>query len=195
MPLESTAYLAIDVETANSDPASICQIGLALFRDGELAQTWRRLVDSGQTFDALNTSMHGIAERDMRKAVPLKAVLEPLLRLTAGKIVASHTNFEQVALDLAAEAASLPPFGARWLDVSMVARRTWPEVAQRGCELANLCAMIGIEAGKPNDALEAAVASGKVLAAACKQSGHGPRQWHDMLGRNRIAATGLTGTG
>ena len=33
-------FVSVDVETANSDRASICQIGIAVFKDGKLVDEW-----------------------------------------------------------------------------------------------------------------------------------------------------------
>jgi len=38
-------FVAIDVETANADMASICQIGIARFADGLLTSEWETYVD------------------------------------------------------------------------------------------------------------------------------------------------------
>jgi len=38
-------FVAIDVETANSDMASICQIGIAKFENGILVEEWVSLVN------------------------------------------------------------------------------------------------------------------------------------------------------
>lgn len=37
-------FVAIDVETANADMASICQIGLAKYKDGVLEKEWSSLI-------------------------------------------------------------------------------------------------------------------------------------------------------
>ena len=55
-------FVAIDVETANADMASICQIGIAQFRDGTLAEEWKTYVDPQDHFDIMNVSIHGIDE-------------------------------------------------------------------------------------------------------------------------------------
>jgi DNA polymerase III epsilon subunit-like protein len=39
-------FVAIDVETANPDMASICQIGLAWYRDGALTEEWKSYIDT-----------------------------------------------------------------------------------------------------------------------------------------------------
>jgi DNA polymerase-3 subunit epsilon len=46
-------FVAIDVETANPDFASICQIGLARFKDGQLVDTWEALIDPDDYFDGI----------------------------------------------------------------------------------------------------------------------------------------------
>jgi DNA polymerase-3 subunit epsilon len=38
-------FVAIDVETANPNMGSICQVGLARFVNGQLAEEWCTLVD------------------------------------------------------------------------------------------------------------------------------------------------------
>jgi len=44
-------FVALDVETANADLSSICQIGIATFRDGKLADSYVSLVDPDDYFD------------------------------------------------------------------------------------------------------------------------------------------------
>ena len=55
-------FVALDVETANSDLASICQIGLVDFRDGHMVKSWEWLIDPEDYFDEINVSIHGIDE-------------------------------------------------------------------------------------------------------------------------------------
>ena len=56
-------FLAVDVETANADYSSICQIGIAKFVDGELIERWVSLINPETYFDPFNTSIHGISEK------------------------------------------------------------------------------------------------------------------------------------
>ncbi len=53
-------FAAVDVETANADLGSICQIGVALFRDGAHVHSWSSLVDPEDYFDTINVSIHGM---------------------------------------------------------------------------------------------------------------------------------------
>ena len=52
-------FIAIDVETANADMSSICQIGIAKFRDGKLSGEWVTYLDPQTYFDEMNISIHG----------------------------------------------------------------------------------------------------------------------------------------
>lgn len=55
-------FVAIDVETANADMASIYQIGVARFIGGALADEWTTYIDPEDYFDRRNVSIHGIDE-------------------------------------------------------------------------------------------------------------------------------------
>lgn len=61
-------FVAIDVETANSDMSSICQIGLVRYVNGNLLEEWKTYVDPEDFFDPINISIHGIDESIVRSA-------------------------------------------------------------------------------------------------------------------------------
>jgi DNA polymerase-3 subunit epsilon len=58
-------FVAIVVETANADMASICQIGVAKYSDGKLIKEWSSLVDPEDYFDFINVDIHGITEEEV----------------------------------------------------------------------------------------------------------------------------------
>jgi hypothetical protein len=55
-------FVAIDVETANANMASICSIGTAAFEDGVLTNEWYSLIDPQDYFAGMNVSIPGIDE-------------------------------------------------------------------------------------------------------------------------------------
>jgi hypothetical protein len=91
-------FVAIDVETANPDFGSICQVGVAAFRDGTLHDTWESLVDPEDHFDEMNVAVHGIDESAVRGAPKWQTVYELLAPWFQGHVVASHTPFDRAAL-------------------------------------------------------------------------------------------------
>lgn len=162
-------FVSIDVETANADMGSICQIGIAKFVDGQLVGEWASLVDPEDYFDGMNVSIHGIDSHMVigkPKLPELHAVLESHLD---GAITVCHTHFDRVAVGQALGKYSLPPFANSWLDSARVVRRTWQDLAWKGYGLANVCKRIGYEF-KHHDALEDAKAAGFVLLAALQHS-------------------------
>ena len=66
---EPMRVVAIDVETANADMASICAVGAATFEHGRLVSEWYSLVDSDDYFDPMNVAIHGIDENAVRGAL------------------------------------------------------------------------------------------------------------------------------
>jgi len=73
-------FVAIDVETANADLASICQVGVAVFRNGSVVDSWSSLIDPQAYFDDINISIHGIDEEAVRGAPTWRQIADTLPR-------------------------------------------------------------------------------------------------------------------
>lgn len=169
-------FISIDVETANADMASICQIGAAHFVDGVLAEEWETYIDPEDYFDGINVSIHGIDETVIRGAPTFPKVAATLNQFLNNHVVVSHTHFDRVALHQAANRYDTVPPNCIWLDSARVARRAWSEFASRGYGLSNVCQTIGYEF-KHHDALEDAKAAGHILLAAMVRSGLSLEEW------------------
>ena len=74
-------FVSIDVETANANMATICQIGAARFVNGELADEWQSYVDPEDYFDEVNVSVHGIHDATVADAPKFQAVVAELDRI------------------------------------------------------------------------------------------------------------------
>jgi DNA polymerase III subunit epsilon len=163
-------FVAIDVETANADMASICQIGIAQFRDGTLAEEWKTYVDPQAHFDGINMSIHGIDEDVVAGSPTFAKLADTLFNRLSGRIIVTHTAFDRVALHQAVTKHNTPPLSCTWLDTACVARRAWTEFSRRGYGLANICESIGYNF-QHHDALEDAKAAGTILIAAMTHTG------------------------
>ena len=163
-------FVAIDVETANPDMASICQVGIARFTDGELTEEWSSLVDPEDYFDPVNTGIHGIRAGDVEGMPTFPEVAHRLMAFGNGSVWVSHTHFDRVSIGRTLEKYDLPHFEGTWLDSAKVARRAWQEFARGGYGLANVCHSIG-HVFDHHDALEDAKAAGQVLLAAMAETG------------------------
>lgn len=169
-------FVAIDVETANADMASICQIGVVKYNNGILIEEWSSLIDPEDYFDFINIDIHGITEEDVEGKPTFPEIFNQLGSLLNDAICVSHTHFDRVSISRALTKYGLPNFDTTWLDSARVARRTWEEFAWGGYGLANICNKIGYQF-KHHDALEDAKASGHVLLAAIEKTGLDVNAW------------------
>lgn len=173
-------FVVIDVETANPNFSSICQVGLAEFRDGNLFETWESLVNPEDYFDEMNISVHGIKEHNVIDAPKWPVVHEQLFSRLSNKIVVSHTAFDRAALTRACIKNGLQPHECLWLDTARVVRRAWPEFSQKGYGLANVTKHFGIEF-LHHDAKEDARAAGEILLLAVEATGLSVEQWLERV--------------
>lgn len=168
--------MAIDVETANADMASICQIGLARYRDGLVAEEWKTYIDPEDYFDGINVSIHGIDEDTVDGAPILSEIADLLYGFLDNRTVVCHTHFDRVAIRQALDKYGIRHPDCVWLDSARVARRTWEEFACAGYGLQNVCITLGYKF-KHHDALEDAKAAGHILLSAIKESGLNIEGW------------------
>jgi DNA polymerase-3 subunit epsilon len=169
-------FVVIDVETANADLSSICQIGIASFREGELADSWESLVNPEDYFSAVNVSIHGIDNCQVKDAPTWKDVFPQVASRLQDRIAVCHTPFDRLALARACDRYDLSGCDCTWLDSARVVRRAWPEFSRSGYGLANVATHFGIEY-QAHDALEDARCAGLVLLRAVAETGLSPEQW------------------
>ena len=170
------SYVALDVETANADWASICQVGIAVFGPDGVGRTWTSLVDPEDYFDGHNVSIHGITETDVRGAPSFPDVSSAIRELCDDQVVVHHMPFDRVAMQRASERYGLPAMRVKWLDSARVARRAWERFSVRGYGLRNLTSELSIPL-QHHDALSDAIAAGTVLRRAMAETGLSVVEW------------------
>lgn len=169
-------FISLDVETANPSFSSICQIGIAQFRNGELEGTWSTLVDPQDYFDDFNIELHGITERQVRGAPLWGEVFSALKERLSSFVIASHTSFDRSAIHQACRKYDIAVPDMVWLNTASVARRAWPEFSAKGYGLANIATHFDIQFNHHN-AEEDARAAGELLVKAAKDTGLSLEQW------------------
>jgi|GEM_PF-283051 len=169
-------FVAIDFETANPNFSSICQIGVVVFENGSVSNTWQSLVDPEDYFDGMNVSIHGITEHDVKDAPTFPLLFPALRNLIENQIVVSHMPFDRVALGQVIEKYKLPGFDCTWLDSARITRRAWPDFATKGYGLWNITNFLGI-ALKHHVAQEDARAAGEIVLRAIKDTGTNLEEW------------------
>ncbi len=160
-------FYALDVETANANYASICQIGVAKFQNGKLVEEWESLINPESRFDGMNISIHKITEEMVKDAPSFKQIYPKLKELLENNIVVHHMPFDRIAINRACESIGLDAIETTWLDSAKIVRRTWEEFAYSGYGLKKVAKHLGIEF-KHHDALQDAIAAGKITLQALK---------------------------
>lgn len=139
-------FIALDVETACSDAASICQIGLACVQPDNGIQTFSMFVNPRCHFAPFNIRLHGIGPDHVADALPFREAFATLLPLLARHHLIQHSNFDKQAITAAHRALSLEPPPLRWSDSVRIARRAWPELKGNGGHgLANLKNVLNLQ--------------------------------------------------
>jgi len=177
---DGSSFVTIDLETANPDMTSICQIGLVHYTAGELVDTWKTYVDPQDYFDDFNVNLHGIDESTVAGAPTFPGIADELFDHLDHQVVVSHTHFDRVALERAVSRFQTRSPACTWLDSARIARRTWPEVAWDGYGLKAVCNLLGYSF-QHHDALEDAKAAAHIVHAACRESGLDIRGWLERV--------------
>ncbi|HRA74048.1 MAG TPA: exonuclease domain-containing protein [Flavobacterium sp.] len=175
-------FLAIDVETANADYSSICQIGIAEFKNGEIIDKWKVLINPEDYFDPFNVSIHGISEKDVKNAPTFKQVYEELNNRLNGKITIHHMPFDRIAINRACDCYNLEHTSPKWLDSAKIVRRTWTDFAHSGYGLSNIAKHLNISF-EHHDALEDAITAGIVVVKASIMSNLTIEEWFKRVGQ------------
>ena len=173
-------FNVIDVETANSDCASICQIGIVHVRDGSIVDQWQSLVNPECWFHPVNVRIHGISEEAVGQSPTLAELHDEVCARLDGSVLVSHTAFDRTACNRAMSRQGLRQLQVRWLDSTMIARRVWPgRRGGRGYGLKNMAEDLGISF-RHHDALEDARAAAEIVLRACSVANEDVKGW---LGR------------
>ena len=181
MDISSTlVFNVVDVETANIDHSSICQVGIVHIRNGELEEEWETLINPEDWFDPYNIGIHGIDEERVRDAPTFPQVYPEICRRVHSSVLVSHMPFDRTAFNRASEKYGLEKLQVTWMDSARVARRTWPRYKDRGYGLKNIASDLGISF-KHHDALEDAKAAAQVIIEACRESERDIQGWLQEL--------------
>ena len=158
-------FFALDVETANHDRGSICQIGVACVRPDQSIDTWMTYVDP-QVDRWVFTSLHGISAKTIRGAPTFIEVLSVLREALSGSIVYQHSGFDRTAIAAACSNCGHQIPDWTWQNSVQVARKAWPELRGNGGHgLASLKRHLGLEF-QHHDAGEDARAAAEVVLRA-----------------------------
>lgn len=95
-----TDFAAIDFETANEEPSSVCSVGVVVVRDGEVTDTYYSLIHpEPDYYKWFCQQVHGLGPEDTDDAPVFPAVWERIVPLIEGlPLVAHNSRFDEGCL-------------------------------------------------------------------------------------------------
>ena len=93
-------FAAIDFETANFEPSSVCSVGVVVVRRGEIAESFYSLIQPEPNYYSYRCSqVHGLCREDTDEAPVFPAVWERVVPLIDGlPLVAHNSRFDEGCL-------------------------------------------------------------------------------------------------
>ena len=159
-------FIAVDVETAGYESASICQIGLAFVQFDGSIDTYSTYIDPRSPFGDGNTRLHGIDASTVFGAPDFAEILPQLRQTMETHPLVQHSRFDEKAFDAACKLSGQPVLKSVWFDSVKIARKAWPEFKGNGGHgLGHLKTALGLEF-QHHDAGEDARAAAEVVLKA-----------------------------
>ncbi|GHU89946.1 DNA polymerase III subunit epsilon [Bacteroidia bacterium] len=89
-------FAAIDFETANYNPSSVCSVGIVIVRDGQMVEKIYRLIrPEPEWYSYWNTQIHGLTAEDTQDAPVFPEVWAKIApKITGLPLIAHNSPFD-----------------------------------------------------------------------------------------------------
>ena len=164
----SLTFIALDFETATSERASACEVGLAFVKDGKVDASSSYLIQPpGNIYDSANTAIHGITH-DMTEYSPRFSDSWSALdgELRGETVVAHYAPFDMGVIREECKRYGLPLPEFRFVCSCALARYVLPGFYSYGLE--PLCNHFGIATEGHHRAGSDALMTAKLLLRLCE---------------------------
>lgn len=158
-------FIALDFETANSNRASICSIGLSIIENGQIVQTINQLIKpSPNYFDGINIGVHGIRPEMVEDAPTFDELwpdIYPLLK--DAHVVAHNASFDFSALRYVLDAYNIEYPTLNYYCTLGFSKRLYTNLDNH--KLPTVCKHLNIDGLNHHDAESDALACAKIMLA------------------------------
>lgn len=161
----SVSHLVIDVETANRNRRSLCQIAVITVMTDGSKERFGVYVDPREPFEF--THIHGITAKQVAGSPTFQEVYAQIAEKVRGRIVVTHSDFDPQAFRAACMHHGLPGLECRWVDSVDLARAAWPHFPNH--KLKTLCQKLRIPLNH-HDAVSDAYATAVMVDKALEQT-------------------------
>lgn len=143
---------AIDFETANGSPASVCAVGVSVMEDGSVEEKFYSLIKPESNvayFDPHNIEIHGIRPEDVADAPTFAEIYPDLRDLFDDAIVTAHNaRFDMTCLRRTCLNTGRPIPYLEYFDTLELSRKVFPHL--RHHRLDDMCSYLHVELNHHN---------------------------------------------
>ncbi|MDE6765052.1 MAG: 3'-5' exonuclease [Duncaniella sp.] len=158
-------FVAIDVETANNHPTSICAIGAVKVVDGVIVDRFYEFVkpEPEYYFRHFTENIHGIGRKDTENARTFDQVWADVAKMAEGlPFVAHNKAFDERCIRASHRCYGIDYSYPQFFCTLEKSRRTFPRSVVGSFSLPNLCEFMGIPFNNHHNALADAEACAKI---------------------------------
>ena len=122
--------VAIDFETANASMASACALGIAVYEDGEILDSFEWYIKPFRRYNYFtNTHIHGITKEDVEDEYEFVYYYEELSQILKDALIVAHNAmFDLTVLNEVCDVYGLDHFKNPYIDTVAISRRVYPEL-------------------------------------------------------------------
>ncbi len=137
------SFAAIDFETANSSPSSVCSVGVVVVREGMIADKIYRLIRPRPNYYSYwTTRIHGLTYTDTVHSPDFPDVWREVSPLINGlPLIAHNSPFDEGCLRAVHALYNIPYPGYTFLCTCRASRRTYKELPNH--QLQTVAARVG----------------------------------------------------
>lgn len=158
-------FVAVDVETANNEPTSICAIGAVKVIDGCIVDRFYELVkpEPEYYFRHFTQNIHGIGREDTENARVFSEVWHDVDRMIGDlPLVAHNKAFDERCIRAAHRTYGMDYPDYQFFCTYQAARRKFPKTLLSSYSLPYVCEFLGIPFYNHHDALADAEGCAKI---------------------------------
>lgn len=142
--------VALDFETANSSLASACALGIAIYDQGEIIDSFEWYIKPFHRYNYFtNTHIHGIEKADVENENEFVFFYDELKQILDDSVIIAHNaSFDLEVLNSVCDAYGLNHFKNYYLDTVTLSRRVYPELYNH--KLNTVCEYLDIDLSHHN---------------------------------------------
>lgn len=122
--------VAIDFETANSSMSSACSLGISIYEEGEILDSFEWYFKPHSRYNYFtNTPIHGIRKEDVENQEEFVFYYEELATILKDAIIVAHNAcFDISVLNAECDLYGLDHFKNKYIDTVAISRVVYPEL-------------------------------------------------------------------